>query len=140
MSGAHESLAWTNGVLGDAELPSRLERAGKNVAMSFGQPDVRGAHAAPSSGDGDEQVRTLADELRLNLGCEHQITEAVLHGRERREDVAADAKVDGSHVRPLLGAIEAQCDVCEVCRGHGGANKGKFITKATKIAGNSSLP
>src|SRR5262249_20808569 len=39
---------------------------------------------------------------------------ALLHGGERRENAASDAKIDGAHVGAFLGSLEAQRDSFEV--------------------------
>ena len=44
-----------------------MQRARQHVAIRFPQADVRGAHAAPSTSDGQEDVGGFDDELGLDL-------------------------------------------------------------------------
>ena len=55
-------------VLGDANLPGGAEGSGKDVFVGGGEADMGGAVASPASGDGEEEVGRLFDEVGLLLG------------------------------------------------------------------------
>ena len=76
------------------------------------------AHPAPAAGDGEEDVRGFCDERLLLLGCQHQVAVTLLHVGEGCEDFAADAEIDGAHVRAFFCAFEAQRDLAEIGGGH----------------------
>jgi len=95
-----------------------VRSARQDVAIRLGEPDVRGAHAAPSAVHGQEYVRRVGDELGLDFRRQHQVSEAFFHGRERGEDVAADTEVDRAHVRAFFRAVEAEGDASKIGSRH----------------------
>jgi len=80
---------------------------------------VGGAHAAPSSMDGEEELWRVGEEVLLGLGREHQVAVALGDHGERGEDAATDAEVDGTHVGALFGAGKLEGEALEVGWGHG---------------------
>ena len=53
-----------------AKLPGRLQYAAQSLFVGFRKTDVGHTHASPPAVDGQEQVRSFRDELRLLLWCE----------------------------------------------------------------------
>ena len=114
-------LAWFAGrlVLLAAEIVGGEECAVEDVFGGGGEADVSCAHAAPASGDGDEEIRLVGEEGLLQIGREHEVAVALFFGGEGREDVAADAEVGRAHVGGLFGIGEGQGDAAEVGGSHG---------------------
>lgn len=79
---------------------------------------MRHTHASPAAGDGQKNLRRLADEVCLLLWREHQVSIALRLRRERGENPAAHAEVSRAHVRALFGALKAQSDAAKVCSCH----------------------
>ena len=79
---------------------------------------MRHPHSAPASGDGEEYVGGFGDKQLLLLRREHQVAIALLRVGEGREDFAADAEIDGAHVRAFLYTFQAQGDFAEIGGSH----------------------
>jgi len=107
------------GVFLETEAVGGLEGAGQDIFISFGEDDVRGAHASPTAGDRKKHFGEILDEEPLLLGIEHEVAVAFFDVGKRGEDVAADAEVGGAEVGALLGVRETQSDAAEVSGIHG---------------------
>lgn len=117
-------------VLVGPDFPGGEECAGEQVLVRFRKDDVGSAVAAPSTGDGKEDVWSFGDELRLNFGREHEVSVSLVLGGERGEDAAANAEIGGAHVRAFFGTFEAQGQPAEVSRSHEDAS---VADKSTRV-------
>jgi hypothetical protein len=75
-----------------------VQSAGQDVPIRLGQPNVGSTHPTPAAGNWNEQVGRFTHELRLDLGCECQVSETVFDGSERGENVPAHPEVHRAHV------------------------------------------
>ena len=112
------ALAACLGVQLHAQLPGGAQRAQSHVFIGRVQPHVGCAVASPAAGNGQEDIGSLGNELRLLLGRQHQVAIALLYRCERGKNAAAHAEVHRSHVRAFLGALKAQRQPFEILRGH----------------------
>jgi len=79
---------------------------------------VSGSHAAPAARDGQKNVRLLSDEIRLQLGSEHEVAVAQVYCGQSGKNSAPYAEIHRSHVRAFFGTLEAQCNSPEIRRVH----------------------
>ncbi len=76
------------------------------------------SHSAPAARDRHEYFGLLRHELSLQGGSQHEIAVALTLRGEGREDSATHAEVGRPHVRPLLGAGEAQGEAAKIVGVH----------------------
>jgi len=113
-------LGFGLGVFLKAEGVGGVEGAGEDVGVGFGEDDVSGTHASPTTGNREKHFRKIVDEELLLLGIEHEVAIALLHVSEGGEDAATDAEVCGAEMGTLFGVGKAEGDAGEVFGSHGG--------------------
>lgn len=101
-------------------VPSLNERSASDRGARCFEPHVRAAATTPTTWHGRENPRLGAHEGFLLLHGE-QHDAATLFGPQRREDLAAHAKVWVTHVRALGGLRQTKRDTPEVLGGYGHA-------------------
>ena len=106
-------------VLLAAEVVCGEESSVEDVFSGGSEADVGHAHAAPASGDGEEEFGLVFQEGLLKIRREHEVAVALLLRGEGGKDVAANAEVGRAHVGGLLGVGEGEGDAAEVGGGHG---------------------
>lgn len=80
---------------------------------------MRRAIPSPPSSNREEEVRLICNKCLLDLRREHEVSVALLDGRECGKDSPSYTKVNGTHMRTFFGSGKRKRNAAKVCGSHG---------------------